>query len=668
MTSFTAGLPGLVAQHARTTPDALAVTDGETFLTYAGLVAAARDFARTLRDHGVRPGDAVGVLLPHSVPTVVTQLAVWWAGAHYVPLDAEYPAPRIATMLETAGAVLTVGAKDLTEAAGIPGDRAVPPPAPGAAGTGDGAPAPAEGAYAPDAVAYVMFTSGSTGQPKGVAVTHQGIARLVHRPEYVTITPRDRVLFHSPVTFDASAFEVWAALANGAAVAVSTADRLSPTGLARDAERLGATVTVLTTALFHHLAARRSPLFGVLRGVLAGGEALSARHARSVLRAHPWLELVNGYGPTEATTFATAHRVTDADCDGPPPIGRPIAGTTAHVLDEHGAPVAPGVRGELWLGGPRLARGYAGQPDRTAERFVEHPTAGRLYRTGDVVSARPDGTLDFHGRTDDQVKVRGFRIEPGEIEHALREHAGVADAAVVVQRPAPDDARLVAFVVREAGATVEGAALRTHLEGRLPAHLVPNIWAFTDALPMTGVGKVDRRALAERPVEGIGGGPAEGIGDGPVEGIGSGTVEGSAAASAVPAVTAVSTDSADPTDSTVSAVPAGGPEAGDAPDAGGRLSPLQQVVADLWSQALGLPVDDPEADFIALGGHSLLALCVVEDLREDLGVELSLADFFAAPTVAAQAARVEQALLHLHEDPGAPGDEPAAQATLEDRR
>ncbi|MFI2239795.1 non-ribosomal peptide synthetase [Streptomyces chrestomyceticus] len=619
MTALTTGLPGLVAHCARTTPDALAVTDGETFLTYAELAVEARAFARVLRDRGVRPGAAVGVLLPHSVPLVVTQLAVWWAGGHYVPLDADYPAPRIATMLETAGAVLTVGEKDLVEAAGIPGDRALPPPARAAEHAGDDAPAPFEGAYDPDAVAYVMFTSGSTGQPKGVAVTHQGIARLAHRPEYVTLTPRDRVLFHSPVTFDAAAFEVWAPLANGASVAVSTADRLSPAGLARDAERLGATVTVLTTALFHHLAARRSPLFGVLRGVLVGGEALSAQHARSVLRAHPWLELVNGYGPTEATTFATAHRVTDADCDAPPPIGRPIAGTTAYVMDEHGQPVAPGVRGELWLGGPRLALGYVGQPDRTAEAFVGHPTAGRLYRTGDVVSARPDGTLDFHGRTDDQIKVRGFRIEPGEIEHALREHTGVADAAVVVQRPAPDDARLVAFVVREDGAAAGAAALRAHLEGRLPAHLVPNAWAFVDALPMTGVGKVDRRALAERTVEGGG-------------------------------------------------EPDGGPEAANPPAAVDGLSPLQQVVADLWSQALGHPVDDPEADFIALGGHSLLALCVVEDLREDLGVELSLADFFAAPTVAAQAAHVERTLLHLHEDPGAPGDGPAASTASEDLR
>ncbi|MFI0262350.1 amino acid adenylation domain-containing protein [Streptomyces sp. NPDC017056] len=615
MTATATGVPGLVSRFARTTPDALAVTDGETSLTYAQLAAAARGFAGVLRERGVRPGDAVGVLLPHSVPTVVTQLAVWWAGAHYVPLDPEHPAPRIAAMLDTAGAGLTVGGKDLLETAGIPGDRALPPPAGGAEYAGDGVPGREDDCEpAPDAVAYVMFTSGSTGRPKGVAVTHQGIARLVHQPQYVTLTPRDRVLFHSPVTFDASAFEVWAALANGAAVAVSTADRLSPAGLARDAERLGATVAVLTTALFHHLAARRSPVFGVLRGVLVGGEALSAQHARTVLRAHPWLELVNGYGPTEATTFATTYRIVDADCEGPPPIGLPIAGTTAHVMDEHGTPVPSGTRGELWLGGPRLALGYVGQPALTAERFVDHPEAGRLYRTGDVVSARPDGTLDFHGRTDDQVKVRGFRIEPGEIEHALREHPGVADAAVVVQRPAPDDARLVAFVV-PAGGTAPGAgALRAHLEGRLPAHLVPNAWAFTDALPLTGVGKVDRRALAGRPVQGSG-------------------------------------------------LPATGEDT-----APGALSPLQQVVADLWSQALDQPVDDAGADFIALGGHSLLALCVVEDLREDLGVEISLADFFAAPTVAAQAALVEQALLHIHEDPGTPHDQPAAPAALEDRR
>ncbi|WP_240003193.1 amino acid adenylation domain-containing protein [Streptomyces cinnamoneus] len=597
------GVLGRVLDHARTSPSALAVSDGDLALTYAELTGAARRLAGALRARGVGPGTAVGLLLPHSVGVVVAQLAVWWAGGHYVPLDAAYPRARTEAMAAHAGVTLIVGEKDLLEAAGtLAGDVL----ALSAAGTVGGGPEPtAEDlpepcAYDPDALAYVMYTSGSTGRPKGVGITHRGVAGLTVAPDYLTVTPRDRVLFHSAQAFDAAPFEVWVALANGAAVVVSTGDRQSFERLARDVERLGATVAFLTTALFHQLATRRSPVFAVLRGVAVGGEALSARHARAVLRAHPWLELVNGYGPTEATTFATAHRVREADCDAPPPIGRPIAGATAHVLDGHGEPLPAGVRGELWIGGPRLAAGYLGRPDVTAERFVRHPAAGRLYRTGDLVSARPDGTLDFHGRVDEQVKVRGFRIEPGEVEHALRAHPRVADAAVTVVRAGADDARLAAFVVPKCGGHLAVAALRDHLAGRLPAHLLPTAWSVVEDLPLTATGKVDRRALADRPVPGF---PR--------------------------------------------------PEAPPAPE----LTPVQQAVAEAWGRALQCEVTDPEADFLALGGHSLLALAVVDDLHEDLGVELTLAAFFSSPTVAGQAVLVEEALAAAYPaGTGAEGD------------
>ncbi|MEV4505123.1 amino acid adenylation domain-containing protein [Streptomyces klenkii] len=593
------GVLGRILGHAAADPSALAVTDGELTLTYGELAAAARRLAGALRARGVGHGTPVGLLLPHSVGVVVAKVAVWWAGGHYVPLDAAYPRTRTEAMLADAGVSLVVGEKDLLEAAGIPAVRTLALTAGGLAGCCG--PDAAEGdlpeppAYDPGATAYVMYTSGSTGRPKGVAITHRGVAGLTADPDFLTVTPRDRVLFHSALTFDGSPFELWVALANGAAAAVSTAGRQSLESLVRDVERLGATVAFLTTALFHHLAARRSQVFSVLRSVIVGGEALSARHARAVLRAHPWLELVNGYGPTETTSFATAHRVRDdADCDAPPPIGRPLAGATAHVLDEHGEAVPAGTRGELWVGGPRLAAGYLGQEALTAERFVVHPSAGRLYRTGDVVSARPDGTLDFHGRVDDQVKVRGFRIEPGEIEHALRDHPRVADAAVTVVRAGEDDARLVAFVVPDGEGQPAVAALRDHLAGRLPAHLLPNAWSVVDALPLTGNGKVDRRALAARPVPGL-------------------------------------------------------PLSEGAPEPVHReLTPLQRAVADTWGRALECEVGDPDADFLALGGHSLLALGVVDDLREDLGVELTLAAFFAAPTVAGQAALVEEALAETY--------------------
>ncbi|MFC7992638.1 non-ribosomal peptide synthetase [Streptomyces pilosus] len=584
------GLPALVAWHAARTPDALAVVEGDTTLTYARLVSSARALAAHLRAYGVRPGDRVALLMHRSARTVVAQLALWWAGATCVPLDPAHPRPRSEAMAADAGVTLTVGDGKLLDAAPRTGPVLALPeetPLPDSF-----APAPEPGA---DATAFIMFTSGSTGRPKGVSVPHRAAAELLSEPGYVTLTPQDRVLFHSPMTFDASTFEVWGALANGAAVVVCTVDRPSLEDLARHVERHGVTVAFLTTALFHRLAARRSRMFSVLRSVVVGGEALSAQHAGQVLEAFPWLELVNGYGPTETTTFATAHRVTAADREGPVPIGRPVAGATAHVLDDDGRPVADGARGELWVGGSRLAHGYTGRPDLTAERFVDHPELGRLYRTGDLVSVRPDGALDFHGRTDDQVKVRGFRIEPGEVEHVLRRQPDVDDAAVTVHRPGPDDTRLVAFVVAAPGPVPRPGALRDRLATVLPAHLVPDEVTVVDSLPLTPSGKVDRRALAD-----LGG-------------------QGGAVVPAVP------------------------------------LTPLEQAVAGIWGRALGREITRPDADFLDQGGHSLLALVVTDDLREELGVDMTLADFFAAPTVAAQAALVEQALLAAHDDlrPGA---------------
>ncbi|MEU1280243.1 non-ribosomal peptide synthetase [Streptomyces sp. NPDC005805] len=579
-------LPALVARHAARTPHALAVVDGDTTLTYAELVSAASALAGHLRERGVAPGDPVGLLMPRCSGAVVAQLALWWAGAVCVPLDPAHPRPRTEAMAADAGVGLTVGDAKLLESAGLDGPTLSLPRHEPLAGVETPA---AE--LAPDATAFVMFTSGSTGRPKGVAVPHRAIAELLTDPEYVTVTARDRVLFHSPATFDASTFEVWGALANGAAVVVCTVERPSFEDLAQHVERHGVTVAFFTTALFHQLAARRSRVFSVLRSVVVGGEALAAQPAREVLRAFPWLELVNGYGPTEATTFATAHRVTDADCDGQVPIGRPIAGAVPYVLDAGGRPVPDGERGELWIGGSRLAHGYVGRPELTAERFADRPGAGRLYRTGDVVSLGEGGLLHFHGRTDDQVKVRGHRIEPGEVEHALRGLDGVDDAAVTVHRPGPGDVRLVGYVVAAPGPVPRGSALRERLALTLPAHLVPDELTVVERLPLTTSGKVDRRRLGEL----LPGGDGDGV---PAE----------------------------------------------------PLTPLQQAVAEVWGRALGSEVTRADADFLALGGHSLLALVVTDDLREELGVEVALADFFAEPTVAAHAALVERVLLAAHTD------------------
>ncbi|MCG6498104.1 non-ribosomal peptide synthetase [Kitasatospora sp. A2-31] len=608
--SPTATVPELIARNAEEHPHALAVTDGSTSLTYRELVDAASRLAAELAHRGVRPGSAVGLLCARSTRLVVAELAVWWAGGQVVPLDPAYPRPRIAEMTGDAGVRLTLGDKALLADAGLADDRVLVLTETGPSETGPAAGSPAAGpadrpAATPEAVALVHYTSGSTGRPKGVQVPHAAVADLATAPDSVMLGPGDRMLFHSPATFDAATFELWAPLARGAAVAVSPAERPTAEELARDVERFGVTTAFLTTALFHQLAARRSRIFGVLRTVVAGGEALAAEHAGAVLRAFPWLTLVNGYGPTEATTFATLHRVEPADCTGPVPIGRPFGGARTYVLDDGQAPVPDGTRGELWIAGTRLAVGYLGRPELTDERFRDLPGIGRAYRTGDLAVRRPDGTLEFHGRLDDQVKVRGFRIEPGEIEHALRAFPEVAEAAVVVRRAGREDAALTACLVPAEGTRPAPEALRRRLAERLPAHLVPTAWTVLDALPLTGTGKVDRRALAEDDTA-----PA------PVR-------EAEPATAATP------------------------------------LTPIQQVVAEAWSRALERPVTAPDADFFAEGGHSLLAMWVVDDLREDLGVELPLGDFLDHPTVAGQAALIERALLAADDaaaDDAAPDD------------
>ncbi|MEE1824228.1 non-ribosomal peptide synthetase [Streptomyces sp. BE20] len=586
-----ATVPALIAGQAALRPRALAVTDGSTALTYRELVTTAGRLAADLTARGVGPGTAVGLLCARATRQAVAQLAVWWAGGHVVPLDPAYPRPRLTGMLDDAGVRLTLGDKALLADAGLPADRSLALTESGRAAAGTVETAEGADPVHPDpaGVALVYYTSGSTGQPKGVQVPHSAVTDLVTAPDGIALGPGDRVLLHSPAAFDAATFELWAPLVRGAAVAVSPAERPTPEELARDIERFGVTTAFLTTALFHQLAARRSRIFGVLRTLIVGGEALSVEHADAVLRAFPWLDLVNAYGPTEATTFTTLHRIRPADCTGPIPIGRPFGGARTFVLDEERRPVADGTRGELWIGGARLALGYLGRPELTAERFADLPGLGRVYRTGDRAARRPDGTLEFHGRLDDQVKVRGFRIEPGEVEHALRSLPEVAETAVVVRRVGHEDAALAAYVVPAEGTRPVPEALRRQLAERLPAHLVPTAWTVLDALPLTGSGKVDRRALAsdDRPAPGAAAGPG----------------------------------------------------------AGAVLTPIQQVVAAAWSRALEHEVTAPEADFFAEGGHSLLAMWVVDDLREDLGVDLPLGDFLDHPTVAGQAALIERALL-----------------------
>jgi amino acid adenylation domain-containing protein len=531
----------LVEEQAARTPTALAVEAGDAQLTYAELVEQARRFAE-----GVASGSIVALAAERTPELIVRMLGVLQAGAAYLPVDPAYPAERRAFMVE-----------DSKEHA-----------APGAA--------------------YLIYTSGSTGQPKGVLVPHRAIASFVRGAvESYGLAPGDRVLQFVSISFDTSAEEIWPALASGATLVLRPPEMAaSIPHFVRELERLRITVADLPTAFWHELVAgmeaENLELPRCLRLVILGGEeALADRFTLWHRRVGSSVRLVNTYGPTETTIVATRRELSDLSPGGTVPIGRPIAGARAYVLDRFLAPVPPGVRGELWIGGAGVAQGYLGRPDLTADRFRPDPFAeepdARLYRTGDLAVLRPDGDLVFAGRADRQLKIRGYRIEPGEIEAALRLHPAVRDAVVDARGPS-DARRLIAWIVPREGAEAPAASeLRELLRDRLPDPLVPAAFATVAGLPLTPGGKVDRRALAE-----------------PLE--------------------------ARPDD-----VAWAEPQ-----------SALERTIAGIYGDLLRSRVGLHD-NFFDLGGHSLLVVRAHQKLNAALGREIPVLDLFRFPTVAALA-------------------------------
>jgi amino acid adenylation domain-containing protein len=468
----------LIQSSARERPDAVAVQCGREALSYGELNRRANRLAWRLRGLGVGPEVTVGVALERSPELVVALLAVLKAGGAYVALEADQPPLRRRAIARRAGLRLTLGAGDAwsdldAEPAGDP------PPMAG-----------------PDNLAYVSFTSGSAGDPKGVAVTRGCVLHLVRRPSYVELGPDSVVAQAAVVAFDASTFEIWAPLAAGGRVlVVPPAVGLEPDALAAAlGEGVGA--MFLTTALFHRLARVAPALLDRVDWLLFGGERADPAIVAEVAARHPG-HLVHVYGPTECTTFSVAGPLPRRPAGAP--LGQPIAGMAAHVLDARLRPVPDAATGELYLAGDGVARGYLGDPVHTAERFVADPAAagGRMYRTGDLVRRREDGLLEFVGRVDAQVKVRGFRVELGEVEAALLAHPAVAQAAAFV-RDVDGEAQIVACAV-PAGAGLDWDGLRAHLRERLPAYMAPAALVELDRLPLNARGKIDRRALAALP-------------------------------------------------------------------------------------------------------------------------------------------------------------------------
>ncbi|HZG42551.1 MAG TPA: amino acid adenylation domain-containing protein, partial [Longimicrobium sp.] len=577
-----ATVDALFAQAAAAAPEAVALAWDGGRMTYAELDGRANRLAHHLRRAGVAAGTRVGVCLERGPEMVVATLAALKAGGAYVPLDPGYPAERLAFMLADTAVPVLVTESPLAERLPPHAARVVQVDVDAAAIAAEPADAPAAGTD-PEAAAYVMYTSGSTGRPKGVEVPHRAIVRLVRGQDYVSIDPSDAFLQLAPASFDAATLELWGPLLNGARLAIHPAGQPSVESIGRALAEHGVTVLWLTAGLFHLVVEERIEVLRGVRQLLAGGDVLSVAHVGRVLAELPETALINGYGPTENTTFTCCHRIGEAPRDGASvPVGRPIANTYVRVLDAGMQPAPVGVPGELYAGGAGLALGYLDQPELTAEKFVADPFApgARLYRTGDRVRWAADGTVEFLGRVDTQVKIRGFRVEPGEVEAVLRAWPGVREAAVVVREDVPGDRRLVACVAGEVAAD----EVREHLRGQLPEHMLPAAFVFLDALPLTPNGKLDRRALPAPDLA-----PAE--------------------------------------------------ETYVAP-----RTPVEEVLAGLWAEVLRLERVGVHDSFFELGGHSLLATRVVSRVREVFGVELPLRALFEEPTVAEMAGRVDAAL------------------------
>ncbi|MBO4138578.1 amino acid adenylation domain-containing protein [Micromonospora tulbaghiae] len=579
------GVAGRFAAQAARTPDQVAVrtVDGAG-LTYRDLDARANRLARHLVALGVGVEDRVALLQERSVDQVVSVLAILKAGAAYVPLDPRYPAHRLTHIAGDTGSSVLLTDRAMAHVRFDHGMTAV---------TVDDETTAAEIAARPDAdpdrpahprqLAYVMYTSGSTGTPKGVMVTHHDVVSLAGDRCWRTDRQR-RVLLHSPLAFDASTYELWVPLLSGGLLVVAPPGDLTMDDLRAVLSGGAVSALWLTAGLFRLLAEEAPEAFARVQEVWTGGDVVPAPMVRRVLAACPGLVVGDGYGPTETTTFASHHLMRAvAEVPDSVPIGRPLDNMRLYVLDDFLRPTPPGTAGELYVAGAGLSRGYLNRPRLTAQRYLADPfgPAGeRMYRTGDVVRRRPDGALEFVGRADEQVKIRGFRIELGEIEAVLAREPGLGQVAVVVREDRPGDKRLVAYVVPAADApTPEAETLRARAATVLPEYMVPAAVVTLDALPLTGNGKVDRRAL-----------PA-------------------------PDYTAGSTRRAPRTRQ-------------------------EETLCALFADVLGLTEVGIEDNFFALGGHSLLATRLVSRIRTALGAELAIRDLFESPTVAGLAERL----------------------------
>ncbi|MDQ1640627.1 MAG: hypothetical protein QOF62_3966 [Pyrinomonadaceae bacterium] len=571
----------LFEEQANATPNATALMFGEETITYQELNRRANQMAHYLIAQGVGREDRVGICLDRSPALIIAVLGILKASGAYVPLDPGYPASRLAFMLEDAAVSLLITEQQLAASfldqnvKTICIDRC----AAEIAACAETDPRSDTGA---DSLAYVMYTSGSTGKPKGVAITHKNIVRLVKNTNYANFTSDEVFLQFAPISFDASTFEIWGSLLNGARLALMAPGAASLDELGRALKRYEVTTLWLTAGLFHLMVDTHLDDLRGLKQLLAGGDVLSAPHVRKVVAELKNCRLINGYGPTENTTFTCCYPVDNpAAINGSVPIGQAISNSYVYVLDQHLNPSPIGIPGELYIGGDGLARGYLNQPELTAAKFITNPFRNgdgtQLYKTGDLVKRRATGELDFLGRIDSQVKVRGYRIELGEVETVLAQHAGVRDAVVIV-RADQGDKHLAAYVVPREGTTPTANDLRGFLSERLPSQMVPSIFVVLEELPLSGNGKIDRTALAA--IKGTVGNYGE-----------------------------LQERCVQPQDK------------------------LELKLKRIWERVLAVSPIGMDDNFFELGGHSLLAVRLFAQIEKSLDRNLPLATLFQAPTI-----------------------------------
>ncbi len=578
-------IPELFEQIAREYSERVAVTEGNEQLTYAELDEQSNQLARRLTEQGVTTGARVGLAFDRSISMVIAMLGILKSGAAYVPLDSSYPAERLRFMISDTDLSAIVADPKLGEKLSC----SVPIISLEEVSDSEKAGANTAAGVTAESTAYIMYTSGSTGIPKGVEVTHRGVIRLVRNATYVDFGPDEVFGQVSNSSFDAITFEVWGALLNGGRlVIIPTSVLLSPETFAAAIQQHGLTAMFLTSSLFNLVASKCPNAFHSMHHLLVGGDAVDPRWSRHILETAPPRRLINGYGPTECTTFSVTHEIREVPADATTvPIGRPLSNSQAYVLDWQMQPAPAGVPGELYLGGDGLAKGYWKRPEITAERFVKSPFdptgRSRLYKTGDLARYRKDGVIECLGRTDHQVKVRGFRIELGEIETALRKHPRVNDCVVAVAAN-PDGAKsLVAYVAAGNSAGLDVPSIRQFLKQHLPEYMLPSRFLFLEALPFSANGKVDRRKLAQLDSQ-----PAE-------------------------------------TKSTP--IP---------------MTEAQQIVASTWRSVLGLTSVGLDDNFFDVGGDSLRMAALECDLKAHFDRPFTITDLFEYSTVRTMAVKLTE--------------------------